>query len=194
MNSVPNPFDSGLEKNSASSAEDERLLRFLSQYNAHYRYMYLYAKTLFPSENDADDLVQEASLILWKKFDDFQPGSNFTAWAFQIIRIVVMRRRKQIARERHYFSEEFLNTVADSLEIRPEDDFDLRYESLSECLKTLSPKMRQLVFDKYFEGKKIIDISKRIRCNVEAVYQQLSRIRKTLRNCVNEKMIKLEEN
>ena len=34
-------------------------------------------RSLLPSWNDVDDIMQEVSLVLWDKFADFDPDSNF---------------------------------------------------------------------------------------------------------------------
>ena len=40
---------------------------------------------------DAEDVLQEANLVLWRKFDQYQEGTNFFAWACQIIRYEVLK-------------------------------------------------------------------------------------------------------
>ncbi|MBO0063699.1 sigma-70 family RNA polymerase sigma factor, partial [Listeria monocytogenes] len=38
------------------------------------------------NRHDADDLVQDTVLRIMKSQDRFQPGTNFKAWAFTILR------------------------------------------------------------------------------------------------------------
>ena len=46
----------------------------------------------------ADDLMQETSAVMWRKFDQFQQGTNFGAWAMKIARFCVLEWRRQEAR------------------------------------------------------------------------------------------------
>jgi RNA polymerase sigma-70 factor, ECF subfamily len=44
-----------------------------------------YALRLTRNRADAEDLVQDASLLAFRARDSFQPGTNFKAWFFQIL-------------------------------------------------------------------------------------------------------------
>ncbi|MFN6162181.1 MAG: sigma factor, partial [Planctomycetota bacterium] len=35
---------------------------------------------------DVDDVLQEINAVLWEKADQFQPGTDFWAWASQVAR------------------------------------------------------------------------------------------------------------
>lgn len=45
-----------------------------------------YARSLTRNRHDADDLVQDAVLRILNAADRYQPGTNFKAWAFTILR------------------------------------------------------------------------------------------------------------
>jgi RNA polymerase sigma factor (sigma-70 family) len=48
--------------------------------------LYNFAHWLVRNSNDAEDLVQETYLKALRKFASFEPGTNFRAWMFQILR------------------------------------------------------------------------------------------------------------
>src|SRR5437870_146709 len=48
--------------------------------------LYNFARWLVHNQNDAEDLVQETYLKALRSFASFQPGTNFRAWIFQILR------------------------------------------------------------------------------------------------------------
>ena len=48
--------------------------------------LYNFAHWLVHNQNDAEDLVQETYLKALRSFASFQPGTNFRAWIFQILR------------------------------------------------------------------------------------------------------------
>jgi RNA polymerase sigma factor (sigma-70 family) len=48
--------------------------------------LYNFARWLTHNSNDAEDLVQETYLKALRSFASFQPGTNFRAWIFQILR------------------------------------------------------------------------------------------------------------
>ena len=51
--------------------------RFLQLFLAHERRIYSYILALVPVWADADDLLQQTSVVLWQKLDQFEPGTNF---------------------------------------------------------------------------------------------------------------------
>ena len=46
----------------------------------HQGQLHGYILALVGNRADADDLFQSTSMVLWRKFDTFQPGSSFLAW------------------------------------------------------------------------------------------------------------------
>jgi RNA polymerase sigma-70 factor, ECF subfamily len=48
--------------------------------------LYNFARWLVHNQNDAEDLVQEPYLKALRSFASFQPGINFSAWMFRILK------------------------------------------------------------------------------------------------------------
>src|SRR5262249_14655413 len=51
---------------------------FLRLFLENERRLYAYILTLLANRADADDVLQEASLVMWDKFDERQPPADFT--------------------------------------------------------------------------------------------------------------------
>src|ERR1700688_4277045 len=60
--------------------------------------LYNFARWLAQNSNDAEDLVQETYLKALRSFASFQPGSNFRAWIFQILRNAFLSSRSKLER------------------------------------------------------------------------------------------------
>src|SRR3984957_4598553 len=60
--------------------------------------LYNFARWLAQNSNDAEDLVQEAYLKALRSFALFQPGTNFRAWMFQILRNTFLSSRSKLER------------------------------------------------------------------------------------------------
>jgi RNA polymerase sigma-70 factor (ECF subfamily) len=149
----------------------------------HERQVASYVLTLVPSAADADDILQEAKLTMWRCFGEFTPGTNFAAWARKVAfnQILSWRRRKQ--RDPLQFSEEFLNAVADEAE-RGSERLEERGRRLEDCIGRLQPEHRRILSLRYQEGLGIDDLAGRVNRTVAAVYRALSRIRAHLHDCV----------
>lgn len=57
------------------------------------RWIFSYILMMVPSKVDAEEIFQETSLTLWQKFGDFEPGTNFRAWAIKTSQYKVMHHR-----------------------------------------------------------------------------------------------------
>jgi RNA polymerase sigma-70 factor, ECF subfamily len=60
--------------------------------------LYNFARWLVQNSNDAEDLVQESYLKALRSFASFQPGTNFRAWMFQILRNTFLSSRSTLDR------------------------------------------------------------------------------------------------
>src|SRR5262245_41559176 len=62
----------------------EKVKQFLRLFLKNERRLYAYVLTLLPNRTDAEDVLQEATLVLWDKFDDEHPPDDFAAWGCRI--------------------------------------------------------------------------------------------------------------
>jgi len=60
--------------------------------------LYNFASWLVRNQSDAEDLVQETYLKALRGFSSFQPGTNFRAWMFQILRNTLSNSRSKLER------------------------------------------------------------------------------------------------
>jgi len=161
---------------------------FIQLFNAHRRELLVYLATLLPTQSDIDDVFQEASLVLWREFDKFQMGTNFTAWATMIAFNRVRAWRTQRSREVLTFSNALLHAISDDLITYPEY-YQERLQALDGCVESLRPRHREILRRRYLEGLSIDSIAELSSQSTAAVYRMLSRIRQDLLDCVRRKVV-----
>src|SRR5256885_7322981 len=66
------------------NAETESRKRLMALMTRHQRQIFSYIYVLVPNRTDAEDLLQETSLVICEKFHEFKEGTDFVAWACQI--------------------------------------------------------------------------------------------------------------
>jgi RNA polymerase sigma factor (sigma-70 family) len=116
---------------------------FLRLFLQNQRRIYAYVLTLLPNRADADDLFQEASLVLWDKFDESAPPDDFAAWGCRIAYFKVLDFCKKHQRRRVLFSQALLERVAETaLEQSAALQLDERREALADCLGKLNDRYR----------------------------------------------------
>ena len=58
----------------------------VQQIARHQSRLRAFVRCLLVRSSDVDDLLQQVNVVLWEKADEFQPGTDFGAWASQIAR------------------------------------------------------------------------------------------------------------
>lgn len=145
-----------------------------------------FIRALVRDRHMADDVLQETFLTLTRKAADFRPGSNFPKWACAVARLKVLEASRQEGGRLRFFSEEVMESLAESHE--PDPGPDERLDLLDDCIDELPPSMRRMIRMRYQGSRKPADIAERVGWTVEAVYVALSRARTALRDCLNFKI------
>ncbi len=140
---------------------------------------------------DAEDVYQETAIILWQKFDDFTPGTNFSAWAMRVAHFRVLKLVEAKRRQRLFFSEELLESIAEAYQRESAGNGNRRAEAQAVCLEKLTTSERRLVKRCYSPGRNYAEIARAEGRTIGAIYQAMNRIRKALFACV-ERTLALE--
>lgn len=157
---------------------------FLRLFLQNERRLYAYVRTLLPHRADADDVLQEASLVMWDKFDPDRPPDDFTAWGCRIAYFKVLDFYKKGHRCKVRFSQALLERVAETaVEQAGTLQLDARRDALAGCIEKLSPRDRDLLARRYTPGATTQSTSKEVGRSVEAVYKALARVRHALFEC-----------
>jgi RNA polymerase sigma-70 factor (ECF subfamily) len=163
---------------------DVRAENFIACYTAHETRLRTFILSLVPRWSDAEEIGQRCSIILWKKFDQFKPGTSFFAWACQVARLEVKEFRKNAGRQRALFTDEFEDAVANEV-MQMQGELAGRMRALQTCVEKLPLKQRELLRLRYDEGKSVKDVAQTIHRSLDAVYKSLSRIRQSLHDCIS---------
>ncbi len=170
-----------------SNNETERRKQLVVLMTQHQRRIFSYIYTLVPDRYDAEDLLQETSVVICEKFDEFKPGTDFVAWACQIAYWRIRYARQKFARSKVVFQQELVDALAQTAATMREE-LDERHEALAQCLKKLPTRDRELVLTRYEPGSGVPEAAKRSGRSLEAAYKALGRIRKLLFDCVTHQL------
>jgi RNA polymerase sigma-70 factor (ECF subfamily) len=156
---------------------------FVQLFSVHQRSVHAYISTLVPGAADADDIMQETSLALWQKFQEFDPQRDFFRWACGVAFITVLRFRRRTAKDKLWFNEEVLQLISTEF-LERKDSRELRREALRECLKKLDSRERQYINARYSMGSSVEAVAQELGRPANAVYRMLARIRDKLFECI----------
>jgi RNA polymerase sigma-70 factor, ECF subfamily len=168
---------------SPSPEAGDRHAQFLALFLTSEKEVFRYISALVPCVTDAQDLVQQTALALWRKFGEYDPRQPFTPWACRFALLEV----KEFLRRNQKWQALLEGDLADELVQRRASlraDLDRRLAFLPGCLDKLPSHQRAVVEGYYYERQSVESLATRTGRTVQAIYKSLQRIRQTLLECV----------
>jgi|ERR1043166_2462151 RNA polymerase sigma-70 factor (ECF subfamily) len=159
--------------------------RFMKMYLAAQPPIRSYLFGLLRNAQDADDVFQEVSLVLWERFGDYDDRWPFLSWAFGIARNHVARWRRSRSKTRVWLPpevEEKLAVTAAELE----EELAPQRRALQDCLEKLGPQARELLALRYEQQLSLQEIAARRKMTLNAVNKALGKIRALLADCTRQ--------
>jgi RNA polymerase sigma-70 factor (ECF subfamily) len=162
----------------------EEVVQLIATYQ---RRLHLYIRSLVSDRADAEEVLQEVNLFIWRHADEYRPGTDFGAWAYRIAYYHVLTYRKRQARQKVRFSDALVSQLAESAAVVAEQT-DRRQEALEDCVQKLTEPDRQLIRLRYQGGLSVPSVAGRVRRTPKAVYRALDRIHTALLDCVRQRL------
>ncbi|MCA9237351.1 MAG: sigma-70 family RNA polymerase sigma factor [Planctomycetales bacterium] len=148
--------------------------------------LFRYICGLVGDPNDAGNILQEANIVLWRKAEEFRPGTSFDAWARSVALWQVKAWLRDRGRDRHVFSSELVSQLVQ----RPiaSKDIEPSRRALRVCVQSLNEGDKKMLVHRYFSNSAICEIAEQTQKTPAAVKSCLFRIRKSLRRCIERRL------
>lgn len=156
-----------LEKFSKESTRHEAFNLLLNKYQQK---IYWHIRRLVIDHDDADDLVQDVFIKVWKNLSNFRNDAQLFTWLYRIAsnESITFLNRKKI-RNSISLDEEYGRSLANTLADSPYFDGNAAQMNLQKALLTL-PEKQRLVFNmKYYDDLKYEEISEILGTSVGAL-------------------------
>ncbi len=153
--------------------------------SSHQGRLYGFIRSLVGTDRDCDELLQRTNERIIRQQADFELGTNFVAWAFQIAKNQVRHYRRQSSKDSHGvpFDEATFEVIAEEAE-QIDESSEQRRRALSVCLAGLPDKSMDIVQRRYFKNESVQGIADELAMNPNAVSQLLFRVRQRLMSCI----------
>jgi RNA polymerase sigma-70 factor (ECF subfamily) len=176
------PEELGEMEPGGRGVSDDAHARFLALHMAHQGTLFGYLLAAVHDFQAAEDILQQVTLILWRKFGEFRPGAPWLPWALGIARREVARHYRSRPKRQSMLTMEILDQVLPALveDAAPMAD---RRRVLAKCIEKLPPYHRQLVRLRYEAGRSLEELSQHLKRTVAAVNMILVRVRRALVDC-----------
>jgi RNA polymerase sigma-70 factor (ECF subfamily) len=167
------------------SSQSSKHEEFMALFVRHEPAIHSFLMSLLANLDDAEVVMQETSMAMWRKYEQFKTGTSFRNWAFQIARFEAMNFRRKRQRDRHFFSDELVQLLADDA-AQQAAQLEEERRVLAHCVAKLDPRDRGLLSGCYREGSTIKEYAESVGRTANAVRKHLARIRTALSLCVRQ--------
>lgn len=149
-----------------------------------------FIRGLVPTWNDVDEVVQQASLVAWRKFADFDPGTNFGSWLMVIARFEALKHRRRAARGPLSLSVEVWEILAAEADpaVHAAEMIERRRAALEACLALLGDERRRALLEAHAPGVRIGELARRLGRGEQAFYKTIQRLRAALLDCMRRRL------
>lgn len=168
---------------------DNRSSKFFSLYTGVHGRLFSYLMMMVHNYSVSEDLLQETATIMWENFEQFQEGTNFTAWAICIARNKALEYLRKNKKTKKLFKSTFyekLSVVAEN----STEDFPGRVKALDDCMKKLSKDDQKLLRLRYKDSVPIKEISLKTGRALSTLYLHFSKVFNLLRICISRSLAK----
>ncbi len=170
-----------------SSVDSVANEQFLRLYSRHQRQLHAFITMLLVNPADVEEVLQDTSIVLWRRFDEFDASRDFLAWARGIARLQALRWMRQSSHRALPLSDRLIDTLAAEHEAII-DELEARRAALDRCIAKLRPADRDLVHRCYGLGTKFQDVAHALGRPANSVYKSLGRIRGVLLECIQRQL------
>ncbi len=169
------------------ASESQQHEGFIPLWTAAHQRVLAFILTLVPDLAEAEDILQNTGLVVWQKFQEYEPGTDFAAWSCRVAYLEVCNNRRVKSHSKVLFDDEVLQFIADEA-IEQQQHADLRMDALARCLEGLGPEQRKLILLRYGRTGSVVDIARSQGRTIHATYKALARIRAALFDCVSRRL------
>jgi RNA polymerase sigma-70 factor (ECF subfamily) len=142
-----------------------------------------YIRATVTDFHDAQDILQNVSIAVVRKYRDYDNARPFVAWVIGIARNEILHYRRRVGTDPHVFDDSALKDIAEAF-IAHADEVHPLMEAMEKCLAKLPSPSRQLLESRYVNEMDYKQMAEATRSTIPAIKASMFRIREALRKCI----------
>lgn len=162
----------------------ELLVRLLTRHQGE---LFRFIFAMHPHEEDARDILQEASVALCRKIEDYDVNQPFLPWALGFAYLEVMKFRERNQRAARLLKRELIEQLMKERQ-HQEPTLELRLQALEHCMEKLPVTDQALIQQRYQAKVAIEEMVAQSGSSRRTLFRNLDRIRRLLFDCINRRI------
>jgi len=161
---------------------------FLRLFTHHEPELRAFVRACLPRAEDVDEVMQEVSLVAWRKFSTLTEAAQFPRWTCVIARYEILKFRRAHARDRLVLDEDIIDQLAEE----GAEEMPLRQrqlKALDDCIAKLPRERRELALAAYAPETSMKSLAAQLGRTEGSLYQLLARIRQELLRCIERTLV-----
>ena len=158
--------------------------QFVQLFVRHEPQIYRYVYGLLPNATEAQEVMQETAVALWRRFAEYDADKPFLAWACGFARFEVFNHYRRQSRRPSPLADDVLEQLSVPF-FNGIDDLNRRRAALDDCLTKLPEADRRLVQIRYESQTTVREMARTNGASEHTLYKALERIRRMLFDCVS---------
>jgi RNA polymerase sigma-70 factor, ECF subfamily len=135
----------------------------------------------------AEDMFQNLVVITTEHSPNVETREQFFSWARTTARYglynAMRKQRKSVA-----LSENILSCLEEEWDIISKDHGSSRADALEDCMQTLTPNTRNLLWLRYDRGLSCAEVAQKLNRRLNAIHVALSRTYRVLAQCIEHRL------
>ena len=168
-------------------AEPSSSEQFITLLNAAHGRLLGFLRVMLGNNADAEDVLQRASMTIWRKFGEYDAGKDFFAWASSFAFYEAKNFQRVSARSRLHFDEELMERLAEE-RVTDLDHREARLAAVDRCIGELGETDRELVRDFYLNKTEVAALAERLGRAPQTLYNKLNTLRRLLAECMKRRL------
>ena len=146
-----------------------------------------YVRSMTRDFHDAQDILQDVSVAVVRKYREYDRNRPFVAWVLGIARNEILAYRRTISIDRKVFDEAAIEQITRAFS-ESADQADTRIAALQTCLGRVEGRSRRLIELRYIDDMRYEQMAELMGMTLSAVKVAMHRLRTALRDCIERQL------
>lgn len=161
--------------------------QFILRLNAVHGRLLGFLRVMLGNGADAEDVLQRASITMWRKFGEFDQTQDFFSWASSFAFYEAKNFQRTAARSRLHFDDALMNRLAEE-RVPDLEHRDARLAAMDRCIEELDAPSRDLVREFYLNDADIATLAQQQGRAPQTLYNKLNALRRLLGDCMKRRL------